>query len=258
MTTGTIQVPAGVQLTKVDKGYFRGIPDALRDPISATQGVIVVLSAFALVLSNILVARLWEVTFFGFPIVLSGSIFIYPMIYVLSDCISEVYGYWWSRISAYLAVMLNLLLVLFAVITINMPVTPGLEETAANFAGVFGAAPRILAASTVAFFAGSLVDDQVFQRLRVRTYQRYGAGTNRGFIFRALLSSVCGSALDIALFWTIAFAGVLPASTMLTVGIVDLVSKFLYELILSPANRAFTARIKRTQLRQCNGELVLF
>ena len=255
---GNLDSQSIVRLTKVDKGYFRGIPDALREPISATQAIIVVLSAFALVLSNILVARLWEISIFGFPIVLSGSIFIYPMIYVLSDCISEVYGYWWSRIAAYLAVGLNLLLVLFALLTINMPVTPGLEDTAANFAGVFGAAPRILAASTIAFFVGSLVDDQVFQRLRVRTYERHGAGTNRGFIFRALVSSVCGSALDIAIFWIIAFAGVLPARTMIAVGLVDLVSKFLYELALSPANKAFTARIKRAQLRQRNGELVLF
>jgi len=63
------------------------------------------------------------------------------------------------------------------------------------------ATPRIALASGSAFLAGQLLDITVFNRLRRRAWWR-----------APLASSLIGSALDTALFFTIAFAGIAAMS----------------------------------------------
>jgi uncharacterized PurR-regulated membrane protein YhhQ (DUF165 family) len=64
------------------------------------------------------------------------------------------------------------------------------------------ATPRIALASGSAFLAGQLLDITVFNRLRRRAWWR-----------APLASSLIGSALDTAMFFTIAFAGVAAMSS---------------------------------------------
>lgn len=61
---------------------------------------------------------------------------------------------------------------------------------------VWLATPRIALASGTAFLAGQLLDIQVFQRLRAGNWWR-----------APLVSSILGSVLDTALFFSLAFAG---------------------------------------------------
>ena len=59
-----------------------------------------------LITSNFFVPRLWQVA--GLPVQLSGAVLLFPVSYILNDCLTEVYGYRKARFVIWLAFLLYL------------------------------------------------------------------------------------------------------------------------------------------------------
>ena len=62
--------------------------------VSELQLVLTLLFVVALVVSNIITSKQ---VLLPFNITMTGAVFIFPITYILSDLVSEVYGYRWSR-----------------------------------------------------------------------------------------------------------------------------------------------------------------
>ena len=104
---------------------------------------------------------------------------------------------------------------------------------------VFGAVPRILAASFTAFICGSMVNAYVMSRMKMR------AGNNgRGFSLRAIVSTILGEGTDSAIFFPIAFGGVLPWSTVLTLILTQTLLKTCYEILILPVTLRIVKRLR--------------
>ena len=104
---------------------------------------------------------------------------------------------------------------------------------------VFGAVPRILAASFIAFICGSMVNAYVMSRMKMR------AGNNgRGFSLRAIVSTILGEGTDSAIFFPIAFGGVLPWSTVVTLILTQTLLKTCYEILILPVTLRIVKRLR--------------
>ena len=136
------------------------------------QGVIVAVVAMAVVVvaSNILVQH--PVTAFGLQDYLTWGAFTYPIAFLVTDLTNRRFGSETAR---------RVVLVGFAI---------------AVLLSVIFATPRIAIASGTAFLTAQLLDVVIFNRLR-----------NTAWWLAPLASSLIGSAVDTALFFTLAFAG---------------------------------------------------
>ena len=119
---------------------------------------------------------------------------------------------------------------------------PGIEgwEGQVAMETVFGAVPRILAASFAAFLAGSMVNAWVMSRMKRRAEER-GRGS---FSLRAIVSTLWGEGVDSLVFFPIAFAGVVDASTLIGLMVSQALLKTAYEVAVLPLTRIVVRRLK--------------
>ena len=112
----------------------------------------------------------------------------------------------------------------------------------AGFHAIFGLAPRIAAASFVAFLAGSFVNAYVMSRMKLRDRGRH-------FSARAIWSTVFGESIDSIIFFPLALGGVVPWAELPKLMLWQVVLKTVYEIIALP----LTIRVVR-YLKQHEGE----
>lgn len=196
--------------------------------ISVLQASLTVLYVVALLISNILAAKQF-VLFEG--VTMTCAVIVFPITYILSDLISEVYGYKWSRIICYMAFAANVLMVLCFEISIATP-APDYWTNQEAYATVLGSVPRVLIASLLAFVIGDFVNDKVFARMK-----RKHNNELKGFNARAIASSFCGEIIDSAIFLPLAFVGTMPAKTLLIMGVTQVTIKVTYECLILPVTR---------------------
>ena len=194
----------------------------------------------SLITSNFFVPRLWQVA--GSHLQLSGAVLLFPVTYILNDCVTEVYGYRKARFVIWMAFVLSAFVALMAQLVCWLP-APLKEESfpvAESFNSLFGLVPRTTIASLFAFFVGSTVNAWVMSRMKV-------ASSGKGFGWRAILSSVGGELADSLIFFPAVFWGVLPLAAVLQLAISQVIAKLLYEVVALPLTAWFVNGVKRAE-----------
>ena len=193
-----------------------------------------------LISSNFFVPRLWQVG--GLPIQLSGAVLLFPVSYILNDCLTEVYGYRKARLVIWTAFLLSAFVALTAQLVCWLP--DPLQESgravADSFNALFSMVPRTTAASLLAFFCGSTVNAWIMSRMKVRS-------RGRGFGLRAIVSSLGGEVADSAIFFPIVFWGILTLPEALGLAGMQICAKVLYEVLALPLTAGFVRRIKQAE-----------
>lgn len=166
---------------------------------------------------------------------------VFPLSYIINDCIVEVYGFRAARFVIWLGFAMNLLVTLILQLAI---VLPGAESWQAQEAmeRVYGAAPRILAASFMAFVAGSLVNAYVMNRMKARD-------GSRRFSLRAVVSTLWGEGVDSLIFFPLAFGGVLSGREIIGLIVAQTFLKTAYEIIILPVTIFAVRRLRRLEGR---------
>ena len=109
-----------------------------------------------------------------------------------------------------------------------------------SFNALFGLAPRTAVASLLAFFAGSTVNARIMSLMKER------AG-DKGFGWRAILSSLGGESVDSLIFFPIVFAGIMPIMGIITLVLTQVVCKTLYELVVLPLTAIIVRILKKKE-----------
>ncbi len=169
----------------------------------------------------------------------TAGLSVFPISYIINDCIVEVYGFAKARFVIWMGFLLNMIFVVFLQVCIALPSDPSWTAQAA-VEQVFGNTPRILLGSFVAFIVGSMVNAQVMSRMKVRD------GGKR-FSLRAIMSTVFGESADSLIFFPIAFAGMLPLATIVTLVWTQVMLKTLYEIIALPITIRVVKLLKRVE-----------
>ena len=84
------------------------------------------------------------------PISLTGGLIVFPVSYIINDVICEVWGYQKARLLIWTGFAMNFFFVALGAICDVIPAAPYWTNDA-GFHAIFGLAPRIAAASFVAF-----------------------------------------------------------------------------------------------------------
>lgn len=171
------------------------------------------------------------------PLAITAGMIVFPLSYIINDCIAEVWGFKKARLIIWMGFLMNFMVVGLGQIAVMIPAAPFWEgEDSFNF--VFGMAPRIAAASLVAFLAGSFLNAYVMSRMKVRSKGKH-------FSFRAVVSTLAGESADSLIFFPIAFAGLMPAGELLKMMAVQAILKTLYEIIVLPVTVRVVKYVKR-------------
>ena len=160
------------------------------------------------------------------PISLTGGLIVFPVSYIINDCVCEVWGYRKARLLIWTGFAMNFFFVTVGAIC---DAIPGADywTNDAGFHAVFGLAPRIAAASFVAFLCGSFMNAYVMSRMKI-------ASQGRNFSARAILSTVAGEGIDSVIFFPLALGGVVPADELPKLMLWQVVLKTVYEIIVLP------------------------
>ena len=109
-----------------------------------------------------------------------------------------------------------------------------------GFHAVFGLAPRIAAASFVAFLVGSFVNAYVMSRMKI-------SSEGRNFSLRAILSTVFGEGADSLIFFPLALYGVVPTSELPIFIVTQVVLKTVYEIVVLPVTIYVVRKTKQIE-----------
>lgn len=194
-----------------------------------------ILFAASLLISNIIASKIMMLGPWAVP----AGVLVFPLAYILNDVITEVWGFSKARLIIWTGFAVNLLAVFFFSIGIVMPAAPFYEGQDA-FATVLGNTPRIVAASLLAYLAGSFLNAWVMSRFKVMS-------RGKGFSARAIVSTLLGEGVDSAIFITVAFAGIVPFNALLTMILTQALVKTTFEIIVLPVTILTVKKVKKTE-----------
>jgi uncharacterized integral membrane protein (TIGR00697 family) len=160
------------------------------------------------------------------PVNITGGLLVFPISYIINDCVSEVWGFRKARLLIWLGFAMNFMFVIFGALA---DAIPGADywNNEAGFHAVFGLAPRICAASFLAFLVGSFINAYVMSRMKITSGGKH-------FSLRAIVSTLWGESADSVVFFPLALSGVVPADEMVSLIISQVILKTLYEIIVLP------------------------
>ena len=193
-----------------------------------------VLFTVCLISSNLFATKVFTVWKINLP----GAVVVFPLSYILNDCISEVYGYRKARLVIWMAFAMNLLVVLLGQLVVWLP-GASFWDGAEHFNYMFRMAPRVALASLLAFLVGSNLNALVLSKMKL-------ASGGARFGVRAILSSVVGEFADSLIFMPIAFWGT-PAKTLGAMMLAQVSFKVLYEIVILPLTSLVVRKVKAAE-----------
>lgn len=157
---------------------------------------------------------------------LTGGLVVFPVSYIINDLVSEVWGYRRARLLIWLGFAMNFFFVVFGAIVDAIPGAPYWDNQE-GFHAVFGLAPRVAAASFVAFLVGSFINAYVMSRMKISSQGKH-------FSLRAIVSTIFGECADSVIFFPLALGGVVPWSEIPVLMMWQVILKTLYEVVALP------------------------
>ena len=193
-----------------------------------------VLFCTCLIISNLIASKV--VVLLGVP--LPAAVIVFPISYILNDCLSEVYGFRYARLVIWMGFFMNFFVVLVTQLAILLPGAPFWDGDQA-FRAIFGVTPRATLASLLAFLAGSTLNAWVMSRMKV-------SQKGRNFWLRAIVSSLVGECADSLIFIPIMFWA-MGFKAVVTMMVCQVSAKVIYEIIILPITKRVVNHVKRIE-----------
>lgn len=194
-----------------------------------------------LLISNISAVKLISFNFGNLGhLITDGGAILFPLTYIFSDILTEVYGYSFARRAIWTGFLLEAIAVITFFLVQNAPPAPEWINNQDAYRAILGFVPRIVGASLVAYIFGEFLNSFVLAKLKIKT---------RGKLLwlRLIGSTIVGEFFDTLIFCIIAFGGILHGSEMLNYIVVGWVFKVSVEVILLPITYKIIALLKRAE-----------
>jgi uncharacterized integral membrane protein (TIGR00697 family) len=169
----------------------------------------------------------------------AGAAVLFPVSYIFSDILTEVYGYARARRVVWIGFAAVIIQALVLLLVQRLPSAPSWHSQAA-YDAVLGFVPRISAASVIAYWMGGFANDLVMAKMKLLTKGKY-------LWTRTIGSTVVGQAVDTFLFLGIAFYGILPNSVILQIIFSFYLFKCTYEVLVTPLTYFVVNKLKKSE-----------
>ena len=205
----------------------------MKEKVSVPFMLLGILFNVCLIAANLLETKVIQIG----SLTVTAGLLVFPISYIINDCIAEVWGFKKARLIIWSGFAMNFFVVALGLIAVGIPAAP-FWEGEEHFDFVFGMAPRIVAASLMAFLVGSFLNAYVMSKMKV-------ASQGRNFSARAIWSTVVGETADSLIFFPVAFGGVIAWKELLIMMGIQIVLKSLYEVMILPVTIRVVKAIKK-------------
>lgn len=205
----------------------------MKEKVSVPFMLLGILFNVCLIAANLLETKVIQIG----SLTVTAGLLVFPISYIINDCIAEVWGFKKARLIIWSGFAMNFFVVALGLIAVAIPAAP-FWEGEEHFDFVFGMAPRIVAASLMAFLVGSFLNAYVMSKMKV-------ASRGRHFSARAILSTLAGETADSLIFFPVAFGGIIAWRELLIMMCIQIILKSMYEVIILPVTIRIVKAIKK-------------
>lgn len=190
-------------------------------------------------LTNLIAGRFFTLSIpvFGIEWALSSGIIAYPVTFLITDIISEIYGEHRAKTLVYTGFFVSVFTVLIILISIKLPIWEQSPVDGDSYNRVFGLAPGIVFGSMIAYLSAQYVDVQLFEFWRKLTKGKHLWLRNNG-------STIISQLIDTTLVVVIALiiypkvTGVSEAIT-LTAAIQIIIGQYIFKACIALVDTPF-------------------
>ena len=205
----------------------------MKEKVSVPFMLLGILFNVCLIAANLLETKVIQIG----SLTVTAGLLVFPISYIINDCIAEVWVFKKARLIIWSGFAMNFFVVALGLIAVAIPAAP-FWEGEEHFDFVFGMAPRIVAASLMAFLVGSFLNAYVMSKMKV-------ASRGRHFSARAILSTLVGETADSLIFFPVAFGGIIAWRELLIMMCIQIILKSMYEVIILPVTIRVVKAIKK-------------
>jgi uncharacterized integral membrane protein (TIGR00697 family) len=152
---------------------------------------------------------------------LSVAVFSFPVVFLMTDVIGEVYGPKIAKLFVLVGFISTALFIIYSFISLALPWSVSGDWVKSGYNQVFGTSLRMAFASLAAFLIAEYQDVLSFFFFR----EKMGV---KAFWLRSLLSNLWSQFFDSAVFMVIAFAGIYSFKMMISI----IISWWLYKVVM--------------------------
>ena len=204
-----------------------------QNTVSVLFMIFSILFCVCLITANIIETKQIQVL----SVSLTGGLIVFPVSYIINDCVCEVWGYSKARMLIWLGFAMNFFFVMVGALCDAIPGAPYWDNEE-GFHAIFGLAPRIASASFIAFICGSFINAYVMSKMKI-------ASNGKNFSLRAILSTVAGESIDSLIFFPLALSSVVPAKELILLMVWQVILKTVYEIIALPITIRVVKALKK-------------
>lgn len=186
-------------------------------------------------ISDVTAGKIIEIL--SFPV--SVTVLYFPIVYIISDVVTEVYGYAQARKVLWLTLLSSVTAGVFYQIAVVIPGASFFEASDA-YKTVFGIVPRVLIGGWLAVIVGDFINNYVLAKLKVKM-------NGRMLWVRTISSTIFGQFGNTAVFYLIALSGVLPTNVLLISIVSGWLIKVIIEIVLTPVTYLVINKVKKIE-----------
>ena len=205
----------------------------MKEKVSVPFMLLGILFNVCLIAANLLETKVIQIG----SLTVTAGLLVFPISYIINDCIAEVWGFKKARLIIWSGFAMNFFVVALGLIAVAIPAAP-FWEGEEHFDFVFGMAPRIVAASLMAFLVGSFLNAYVMSKMKI-------ASQGKNYSARAIWSTVVGETADSLIFFPVAFGGIIAWKELLIMMGIQIVLKSMYEVMILPVTIRVVKAIKK-------------
>ncbi|MEI8055537.1 MAG: queuosine precursor transporter [bacterium] len=164
---------------------------------------------------------------------------IFPLTFLLSDLITEVYGYKHARQAIWCGFLFNFVFIAYGQLVIHLP-SPSYHTNNASFDALLATNMRIIVASAISYLCSEPLNSLIMAKLKIKTKGRYMG-------VRFVLSTIIASAVDSVIFGTLAFYNVMSNINLFNLIVTMWLVKSFVEIICLPLSINLTKRLKKSE-----------
>ena len=205
----------------------------MKQKVSVPYMLMGIIFNVCLITANLLETKLIQVG----SLTLTAGLLIFPISYIINDCITEIWGFKKARLIIWTGFLMNFFVAGMGQIATLIPAAH-YWDGGEHFNYIFGLVPRITIASLIAFLCGSFVNSYVMSKMKIRS-------KGKNFSARAIVSTVFGESLDSIIFFPIAFLGLIAIPDLIKLALIQIALKSLYEILILPVTIRLVKYVKK-------------
>ena len=167
---------------------------------------------------------------------LTVGAFVFPVTYIISDMITEVYGFQKTRVIIWLGFSMNLLMIMFYEVAVAIPY-PEYYLGQEAIRSVLGSSLRVSLASMTAYLFGSFTNATIISKMKVMM-------SGKHFGVRAITSTIFGQIVDSVIFTLVGFSFMYGWRDIGVMILTSVIVKSMLEIAILPITKIVVTKVK--------------